>query len=195
VISLANTALAASVQAIVDQPQDGGPVSDTHEVLDEVGARLEAAERLEDVQHVAKIAARRLTGAQGATFVLLEGDLCYYADEDSMSPLWKGQRFPAADCISGWAMLHRTTVSIPDIRYDDRIPQAAYRPTFVRSLVMAPMLAPEPLGAIGAYWARPRQPSAAAVHTLEELARLAATALQRFPDGLPDPSFQAGAAN
>jgi len=168
-------------------------LSDTQKVLDEVGAQLEAAERLEDVQHLAKIAARRLSGAQGATFVLLDGDRCYYADEDSMSPLWKGQRFPAADCISGWAMMHKTTVSIPDIRRDDRIPQAAYRPTFVRSLVMSPMLAPEPLGAIGAYWARPRQPSAAAVQVVDRLASLAAAALQRFPDGLPDPSFRAGA--
>ncbi|MFG1930815.1 GAF domain-containing protein [Mycobacterium sp. NPDC048908] len=169
-------------------------MSDTQEVLDEVDAQLDAAKRLEDVQHVAKTAARRLTGAQGATFVLLDGQDCYYADEDSMSPLWKGQRFPATHCISGWAMLHGTTVSIPDIRCDDRIPQAAYRPTFVRSLVMAPMLAPEPLGAIGAYWARPRQPSAAAVQALEQLAGLAVTALRRFPDGMPDPSFQAGAA-
>jgi hypothetical protein len=61
---------------------------------------------------VVKVAARRLADAQGATFVLLEGDKCYYADEDSISPLWKGQRFPAAHCISGWAMLHRETVVI-----------------------------------------------------------------------------------
>src|SRR3712207_7329692 len=46
---------------------------------------------------------------------------------DSMSPLWKGQRFPAAACISGWAIIHRETVSIADIRTDERIPQEAYR--------------------------------------------------------------------
>jgi GAF domain-containing protein len=165
-------------------------VSDTQHALDEVRAQLDAATRLEDVQHVAKIAARRVTSAQGATFVLLDGDQCYYADEDSMSPLWKGQRFPASDCISGWAMIHRTTVAIADIRRDERIPQEAYRPTFVRSLVMAPMLTPEPLGALGAYWSRPRQPSGDEVQALEHLASLAATALKRFPDGLPDPSFR-----
>ena len=32
---------------------------------------------------------------------------CYYADEDAISPLWKGQRFPMSACISGWAMLNR----------------------------------------------------------------------------------------
>ena len=47
-----------------------------------------------DVQAVVRVAARRLTGADGATFVLRDGDSCYYADEDAISPLWKGQRFP-----------------------------------------------------------------------------------------------------
>jgi GAF domain-containing protein len=166
-------------------------VSDTAQFFDELSAQFDAATRLEDVQDVAKFAARRVTNAQGATFVLLDHDQCYYADEDSMSPLWKGQRFPASNCISGWAMMHRATVSIADIRRDERIPQEAYRPTFVRSLVMAPMLTPAPLGAIGAYWARPHQPTPEAVQALEQLAGLAATALQRFPDGLPDPSFRA----
>jgi hypothetical protein len=36
---------------------------------------------------------------------------------------------------------------------DDRIPLAAYWPTFFRSLVMVPMGADEPRGALGVYWA------------------------------------------
>jgi GAF domain-containing protein len=160
---------------------------DAQDVFDHVGPELAACQTLEDVQGVVKVAARRLADAQGATFVLLEGDKCYYADEDSISPLWKGQRFPAAHCISGWAMLHRETVVISDIRRDERIPQEAYRPTFVRSLAMVPMLAPEPRGAIGAYWSRPGRPSPTTVEALERLADLASLALLRFPDGLPDP--------
>jgi len=157
-------------------------------MVEHVELQLESAERLEDVERIIRVAARRLVGAQGATFVLLEGDVCYYADEDSMSPLWKGQRFPARTCISGWSMINRQTVSIPDIRADERIPQEAYRPTFVRSMIMAPVLGPEPLGALGAYWAQVRQPSDASVATLEALAGITATALHRFP-GLPDPGF------
>lgn len=162
---------------------------DTQEFFNNVGQQLSACQQLEDVQGVVKLAARRLADSQGATFVLLDGAFCYYADEDSISPLWKGQRFPAADCISGWAMMHGETVVIGDIRRDERIPQEAYRPTFVRSLVMVPMLAPHPLGAIGAYWARPGLASPEVVARLERLAALGATALRRFPDGLPDPSF------
>lgn len=162
---------------------------DLVDVLGHVGGQLEKAERLEDVQQIVRVTTRRLLDAQGATFVLLENDSCYYADEDSVSPLWKGQRFPASTCIGGWAMEHRETVVIPDIRTDPRIPQEAYRPTFVRSMIVSPILGPGPLGALGAYWDHVRQPSDSEVRMLETLAGMAADALARFPEGLPDPGF------
>lgn len=151
--------------------------------------RLAGAATLEEVQQVVRTTARSFLAAHGATLVLLDGDLCYYADEDSMSPLWKGQRFPVANCISGWAMLHRQTVAIRDIRFDARIPQEAYRPTFVRSLLMAPILRPEPIGAIGCYWAVPHTATPAEIASLESLALVAGEALERFPEGLPARGF------
>ncbi|RZF64953.1 response regulator [Sphingomonas populi] len=75
-------------------------------------------------------------------------------------------------------MLNRQTVVIPDIRSDDRIPQDAYRPTFVRSLVMAPVGKPEPIAAIGAYWSAVREHDATAIARLEALARSAAIAVE-----------------
>jgi hypothetical protein len=36
-----------------------------------------------------------------------DGDHCYYADENAISPLWKGRRFPLSACISGWVMLNK----------------------------------------------------------------------------------------
>ncbi|MFI6100967.1 GAF domain-containing protein [Lentzea sp. NPDC051213] len=157
-------------------------MSDTRE-------RLAEAATLEEVQQVVRTTARASLSAHGATLVLLDGDLCYYADEDSMSPLWKGQRFPAVNCISGWAMLHRQTVAIRDIRVDARIPQEAYRPTFVRSLLMAPILRPDPIGAIGCYWAVPHTATPAETELLESLALAAGDALERFPEGLPPRGF------
>lgn len=50
-------------------------------------------------------------------------------------------------------MLNRQSVVIPDIYADPRIPHDAYRPTFVRSLIMVPIRARDPIGAIGVYWA------------------------------------------
>ncbi|HEX8869521.1 MAG TPA: hypothetical protein VF821_27915, partial [Lentzea sp.] len=63
--------------------------------MSETMERLAAAATLEEVQRIVRTTARSSLAAHGATLVLLDGDLCYYADEDSMSPLWKGQRFPA----------------------------------------------------------------------------------------------------
>lgn len=154
-------------------------------------ALLRSAETLEEVQSVVRTTARTLLRAHGATLVLLDGDQCYYADEDSMSPLWKGQRFPSASCISGWAMSHRETVTIPDIRVDHRVPQDAYRPTFVHSLVVTPILRPDPIGAIGAYWARFYQATAKEIAALEELAEISGEALDRFPEGIPARNFTA----
>ena len=114
---------------------------------------LSAARTDQAVRDITRHAARQLLDADGATFVLREGDRCYYVDEDAIAPLWKGQRFPMSACISGWAMLNRQSVVIPDIYADPRIPHDAYRPTFVRSLIMVPIRLRDPIGAIGVYWA------------------------------------------
>jgi response regulator RpfG family c-di-GMP phosphodiesterase len=116
-------------------------------------------------------------GADGITFVIREGDQCYYADEDAISPLWKGQRFPVTSCISGWAMLNRQLVVIENIYADDRIPHAAYKPTFVKSLAMVPVRIDDPVAAIGAYWARQRQPTGEELRTLQRIANSAAVAM------------------
>lgn len=154
---------------------------DVHGLLEDATNRLREATRLETVQEIVRTTARRLVDADGATLVLREGNLCFYADEDAMSPLWKGQRFPVDTCISGWSMLNRQAAVIPDIRDDERIPQDAYRPTFVRSLVMVPVRVTAPVGAIGAYWAMPRRATEADAETLAVLAEATAQALAALP--------------
>lgn len=141
---------------------------------------LQRAHSLAEVQRVVRVAARALVDAQGATVVLRQDDHCYYADEDAISPLWKGQRFPITECISGWAMLHRQPAVVPDICLDERIPLSAYRPTFVHGLAMVPIRADEPIGAIGTYWARPYHATEEEIARLTALAAAAATALARF---------------
>jgi len=131
---------------------------------------LSRSRTLGDVQAIVRRAARELTGADGATFVLRDGDKCFYADEDAIAPLWKGLRFPLEACISGWAMLHRQGVVIEDIYADPRIPHDAYRPTFVKSLAMMPIRASDPIGAIGTYWATHTRPTEAQLAELQALA-------------------------
>jgi signal transduction histidine kinase len=132
---------------------------------------------LERVMLVVRRAARELTGADGVTFVLREGDKVFYADEEAIGPLWKGQRFAASACISGWAMLHRESVAVEDIYADERIPLDAYRSTFVKSLAMVPIRQEDPIGAIGAYWATRRVVSERELRLLEALASAAAVAV------------------
>lgn len=159
-----------SVGQTLPQPADLG--------ADAYAAALAGAKDLETVQNIVTHAARELVHAAGATIVLREGDQCFYADEDAIAPLWKGQRFPIRECVSGWAMLNRRSATVPDISRDQRVPLDVYRPTFVRSLVMVPVGLDEPIGAIGAYWAvRRRDLGEAQVRQLERLAELAAKAI------------------
>lgn len=148
------------------------------QILIDTVQQLSLARNLETVTGVVRTTARKLTGADGAAFVLRENDLCYYADEDAISPLWKGQRFNMDTCISGWAMLNRQPVVIEDIYADDRIPHDAYRPTFVKSLAMVPIRTMEPIGAIGNYWATQRMPTAAEVMLLQSLADITSVSIE-----------------
>lgn len=130
---------------------------------------------------IVKHAARQLTHADGVTVVLREdGAFCHYVDEDAIAPLWKGRRFPMETCISGWVMSHAQPAVIPDISIDPRIPQDAYRPTFVRSLAMMPVGGREAVGAIGAYWAQPHTAAPEELADLQRLANSTALALQNL---------------
>jgi signal transduction histidine kinase/CheY-like chemotaxis protein len=143
-----------------------------------VAQRLSLARNLETVIAIVRRAARDLTGADGATFVLREGDLCHYAGEDAIGPLWKGRRFPLTACISGWAMLNRQAAVIENIYEDPRIPHDAYRSTFVKSLVMMPIRSLAPIGAIGAYWADNHRATPEEVELLQALADSASIAIE-----------------
>lgn len=148
------------------------------ERLVQVVQDLSMARDLDTITQIVRTAAREIGGADGATFVLRDNGKCFYADEDAISPLWKGLRFPMENCISGWAMLHREHVIIEDIYKDPRIPHDAYRPTFVKSLVMVPIRQIKPVGAIGNYWAREQRPSETTVKLLQALANATSVAME-----------------
>lgn len=141
---------------------------------------LASARSLDDVTRIVRGSARALTRADGVSFVLKEDGNCYYADEDAIAPLWKGMRFPLESCISGWSMLNRQIAVVPDIYLDSRIPHEAYRPTFVKSLVMVPVRQADPIAAIGAYWANSHEATAAEQQVLQAIANAAALALHNI---------------
>lgn len=147
-------------------------------LLDAVQA-LSLAPDLTEVQRIVTSTARQLVGCDGVSFVLRDGDLCFYADEDAISPLWKGNRFPMSACISGWVMNNRTPAVIPDIYVDDRIPHEAYRPTFVKSLAMLPVRSLDPIAAIGAYWSIEHTATTEELNLLQGLANATSIALDK----------------
>lgn len=65
-----------------------------------------------------------------------------------------------------------------DIYQDPRIPHDAYRPTFVKSLVMVPIRTASPIGSIGNYWARPHRATPQQLELLSALAGSTSVAME-----------------
>jgi two-component sensor histidine kinase len=159
---------------VVELPIDGG--GETKSLL-AIIHQLSRARSQDEILTIVSHGVRSLLHADGASFVLREGDRCFYAEEDAVSPLWKGRLFPMSACVSGWCMINDRAVAIPDIYRDRRVPIDAYRPTFVKSLAMAPVRLDEPVAAIGAYWSERRQPRADEMECLQAIADAAALAV------------------
>lgn len=175
--------LAATLQRLGDRKQQRHDVTrvERHNLamrrLVDLAQELSMARDLASIKEIVCRGVRDLTRADGAAFVLREGGKCFYADENAISPLWKGQRFAMEASVSGWAMLHRQSVAIDDVYADPRAPVEAYRSTFVKSLALAPIRTSDPIGAIGAYWANRHAPTPDEMNLLESLANATAVAI------------------
>jgi len=124
--------------------------------------------------------ARHLIGADGATFVLREGNLCHYVEEDTISPLWKGRKFPMKQGIAGWVMMSRQPALIENVYNDPRVDTEVYRDTYVNALAMVPVRSEDPIGAIGVYWPRRTLATTEEASLLVALAEHAAVAMERL---------------
>lgn len=148
------------------------------DVLIDVVQELSTARQLGEIQRIVRDAARDLTGADGATIALRDGERCHFVDESAIAPLWKGQRFGLDECVSGWVLEHAEPALIEDVYADMRVPHDHYRPTFVASLAAVPVRTEDPVAAIGAYWGERHHPSEREVALLKSLADATAAALE-----------------
>ena len=142
--------------------------------------QLSMSRTMEQVIDVVAHAARVLTKADGATFILREDNLVYYVNEDAIGPLWKGSKFPIESCISGMAITRREAIYIPDITLDPRVPFELYRETFVKSLLMVPVRVEQPIAAIGIYWAKHHLLTVEEKETLVALANSTSIAIENI---------------
>ncbi len=150
------------------------------EILIDSVQRLATAQSLEAVQEMVTQSARKLIGADGATLIFRENNNCFYADEDAIQPLWKGNKFHMHSCISGWVMQNKKSVVIEDVFADERIPKDIYNHTFIKSLAMVPVTILEPIGAIGNYWKEKYKPTETELQLLQTLADATARAIENI---------------
>ena len=143
---------------------------------------LGKAQSLAEILEILRQSARAVLRSDGVTVVRREGDTVAYVGEDAVAPLWTGQRFPIATCVSGMAMMQRQLIVISDIRSDPRVPLNAYLSTFARSMAMAPIGLGEPVAAIGAYWRSVQPIDEDALVLLDMLARGASAQYERIVD-------------
>lgn len=148
-----------------------------NQLVDAVNELSDATD-MGEVRAVVSRAARALTDADGAAFVVRDGKECFYAEEDAIEPLWKGRYFPIDECISGWVMVYRQAVAVSDIDLDERLRPETYGGTFVKSMAMVPIRSSSPVGAIGTYWNRIHTPSKAEISALQSLADATAVTLE-----------------
>lgn len=141
---------------------------------------------------------RRLIGAQGVTFVLRDGQHCFYLGEDAEPPLgWTGMRTPSETCIAGWCMRNSQEVTVPDISREARLQLSDYEGTGIKSLTMVPVGSRQPVAAIGAYWLHEHTSSESELECLRAVSRAAEQALDMvaFQDSLRRSMHQAESAD
>jgi signal transduction histidine kinase len=140
--------------------------------------KLSLARSLDVIQSIVVDSVRKLVKADGVTFILKDGEHCYYADEQAIAPLWKGSRFPANHCISGWSMRNKQMAVVENVLNDERIQQNLYAATFVRSLIIVPIRSDNPLAAIGIYWAESHRPTNDELEQLQIVANCTAIGME-----------------
>jgi GAF domain-containing protein len=147
--------------------------------IDQVRMRLRQANDKEAILEMVRTNGRQICKSDGITFVFKKDDHCFYAEEDAIGPLWKGQTFPCNLCISGWAMRTGEVTVVEDVFSDPRILPEFYAPTFVKSLIMAPV-GGRNFAAMGAYWKDQRQFTAMEITTVKIFSTVVGAALEEL---------------
>lgn len=139
---------------------------------------LTGASNIERIFELVRQTARLLVPCEGLMIALREGDFYRVVEGESIQSFWKGRRLPLEGSIEGWVLRQRAAVAVPDVTADVRILPDFFRGTVVKSLVVAPIRAHEPLGTITLYWGRSHQPTTEEMDLLQALADITAFAYE-----------------
>ncbi|HEX3758647.1 MAG TPA: ATP-binding protein [Kofleriaceae bacterium] len=145
------------------------------ERLVQVVQQLSATHDLATLLATVVRAARELTGADGASVALRDGESGHHAAADGIAPPGRGQRFALDAELAGQVIRGGPPVALDDAGGDPRLPAAVRG--FVRGVAIAPIRRPDPIGALGVYWATPHRASGVELRLLDALADAAAVAI------------------
>lgn len=135
---------------------------------------------MKSIMHTVNTTAGKIMNAKGSSFILREGEYCYFADENAITPLFRGKRFLLKDCISGWVIRNKKQAAIKDIYSEEKTLTELYKGTFVKSLAISPIRQNDPLGAIEVYWDKYYEPSPEEFQLLQTLADATAKAVENI---------------
>lgn len=124
-------------------------------LVEEMATAITALSQVRDVEGVAKVvrnAARRLVDADGACFVVREGETCHYVGHNALSTELRSADFALDSCLPGWCILKRKAARVLDVRNDAMVRADLYDQSEVRSLIVVPIRRYDPVGAIEIYW-------------------------------------------
>lgn len=138
---------------------------------------LSLARDMQQIIDVVRRAARRLTRADGAAFVMREGEHAHYIAESASAPPWSGRRAPLNECISGWAIEEGRPIMIADLAKEAHAAVERFRAMPIRSVAAIPIRSADPLGAICVYWKELHKCTAHELMLLEALANTTAVAI------------------
>lgn len=107
---------------------------------------------VEEVVETTLCAARDLTGANGAAFVLGEGHRCWEVSAGRNCPIRESGGFPLNLCVCSWLALNRSFAVVDDVQTDLGIPTDVVRPPYMKGLVTTPVRVPGTFCGMNVYW-------------------------------------------
>jgi signal transduction histidine kinase len=150
------------------------------EVLADFVARLTTAHTFEDVATLATEAVCRVTGADGATLVVADDNVCFAVDAASMRSARSAQRFSLGDCLYGSVIRQPRALHIRDAGADDRSAYDPHVPASATTLCILPLRPTAPVGALGMHWHAAHEPSTGERMAAESIAAATALAVENL---------------
>jgi signal transduction histidine kinase len=146
-----------------------------HRALVRALTGLWRARDLDEIAGTVCPAARQILDADGATLVLKDGDGCKVINEDTIAPLWPGERRLRH---GAWMIEQDEPLVIEDLHEDQGLSGQDFRDSYVRGLTVIPVRGERLQAALICSWAGPGFASVGQLAMLHRLAGATAAAIE-----------------